>query len=363
MNLFMIQFNYQSKCCRQYLPLFFYFNEFLSLRWKPILLVNVFRLSVLTNDLLDHLNMIAFGFLLVTVLCSLQVHGHVSHTVQPAKNHKEIMKQLKDNSKILDAELEQLKSNQNQLKVYFEQHKANCTTELKTIADKNKQAINKGSESINAMYELLKALVQEENVQIELTKELEKLSTVLELFQIQYSVLAGDLKLLKDRKLNGSLDRCNEIATALKAELIKIRSGFARNPLTFVKTRTNEELARMQAESDVRMKTTINKNANSDLKQLNDQFEKEKQKCFDEKKKNHAVLQEAMSHQATSQNSKIVIEQLLKNAVEHSHVIRLELKTGREFVRRLTEKVSKLRSAIMQYKGDSACYKAIEESV
>lgn len=363
MNLFMIQFNYQSKCCRQYLPLFFCFNEFLSLRWKPILLVNVFCLSVLTNDSLDHLNMIAFGFLLVTVLCSLQVQGHVSHTVQPAKNHQEIMKQLKANSQILDAELEQLKSNRNQLEVYQEQHKANCTAELETIADNHKQAMNKGSESITVMYDLLKALRQEENVHIELTKELEKLSTVLELFQIQYSVLAGDLKLLKDRKLNGSLDRCNEIWTALKAELIKIRSGFARNPFTFVKTRTNEELARMQAESDVRRKATINKNSNSELKQLQDKFEEEKQKCFDEKKKNHVVLQEAMTHQVTTQKSKTEIEKLLKNAVEHSKVMRLELKTGREFVRRLTEKVSKKRSAIMQYKGDSACYKYIEESV
>lgn len=363
MNLFMIQFNYQSKCCRQYLPLFFYFNEFLSLRWKPILLVNVFRLSVLTNDLLDHLNMIAFGFLLVTVLCSLQVHGHVSHTVQPAENHKEIMEQLKANSKILDAELEQLKSNQKQLTVYLEQHKANCTTELESIADNQKQAMNKGSESITAMYDLLKDLRQEENVHIELTKELEVLSKVLELFQIQYSVIIGDLKLLKDRKLNGSLDRCNEITTALKAELIKIRSGFARNSLTFVKTRTNEELARMQAESDVRSKARINKNLNSDIKLLLDLFETEKQRCFDEKKKNNDVLQEAMAHQVTSQNSKIVIEKLLNDAVEHSKVIRLELKTGREFVRRLTEEVSKKRSAIMQYKGDSACYKAIEESV
>lgn len=307
--------------------------------------------------------MIAFGFLLVTVLGSLQVHGHVSHTVQPANNHHEIMKQLKANSKILDAELEQLKSNHNQLKVYQEQHKANCTTELETIADKHKQAMNKGSESISAMYVLLKALRQEENVHIELTKELEKLSTVLELFQIQYSVLAGDLKLLKDRKLNGSLDRCNEISTALKAEQIKIRSGFARNPFTLVKTRTGEELARMQAESDVRSKTIINKNTNSDLKRLKDEFEEEKQKCFDEKRKNNIVLQEAMAHQVTTQNSKIAVEKLLKNAVEHSKVIRLELKTGREFVRQLTEKVSKKRSAIMQYKGDSACYKTIEESV
>lgn len=307
--------------------------------------------------------MIAFGFLLVTVLGSLQVHGHVSHTVQPANNHHEIMKQLKANSKILDAELEQLKSNHNQLKVYQEQHKANCTTELETIADKHKQAMNKGSESISAMYVLLKALRQEENVHIELTKELEKLSTVLELFQIQYSVLAGDLKLLKDRKLNGSLDRCNEISTALKAEQIKIRSGFARNPFTLVKTRTGEELARMQAESDVRSKTIINKNTNSDLKRLKDEFEEEKQKCFDEKRKNNIVLQEAMAHQVTTQNSKIAVEKLLKNAVEHSKVIRLELKTGREFVRQLTEKVSKKRSAIMQYKGDSTCYINIEESV
>lgn len=345
------------------LAIVFYFNEFLSLRSKPILLVNVFRLSVLTNDSLYHLNMIAFGFLLVTVLCSLQVHGHVSHTVQTAKNHQEIIKHLKANSKILDAELDQLKSNQNQLKVYQEQHKANCTTELETIADKHKQAMNKGNERITAMYDLLKALRQEENVHIELTKELEKLSTVLELFQIQYSVLAGDLKLLKDRKLNGSLDRCNEISTALKAEQIKIRSGFARNPFTFVKTRTGEELDRMQAESDVRTKTIINKNTNSDLKRLIEEFEKEKQECLDEKKKNHDVLQEAMAHQVTTQNSKIVIEKLLNDAVEHSKVIRLELKTGREFVRQLTEKVSKKRSAIMQYKGDSACYKTIEESV
>lgn len=345
------------------LAIVFYFNEFLSLRWKPILLVNVFRLSVCTNDSLDHLIMIAFAFLLVTVLCSLQVHGHVSHTVQPAKNHNEIIKQLKANSKILDAELDQLKSNQNQLKVYQEQLKANCTTELKTIEDKHKQAMNKGNERITAMYDLLKALRQEENVHIELTKELEKLSTVLELFQIQYSVLAGDLKLLKDRKLNGSLDRCNEISTALKAEQIKIRSGFARNPFTLVKTRTGEELARMQAESDVRTKTIINKNTNSDLKRLIEEFEKEKQECLDKKKKNHDVLQEAMAHQVTTQNSKIVIEKLLNNAVEHSKVIRLELKTGRKFVRQLTEKVSKKRSAIMQYKGDSACYKTIEEYV
>lgn len=344
------------------LAIVFYFNEFLSLRWKPILLVNVFRLSVLTNDSLYHLNMIAFGFLLVTVLCSLQVHGHVSHTVQPAKNHNEIMQQLKANSKILDAELEQLKSNQNQLEVYQEQHKANCTTELETIADKHKQAMEKGNERINAMYDLLKALRQEENVHIELTKELEKLSTVLELFQIQYSVLAGDLKLLKDRKLNGSLDRCNEISTALKADEIKIRSGFARNPFSLVKTRTGEELARMQAESDVRSKTIINKNANSALKRLQDKFDEDKQKCFDDKKKNNDVLREAMAHEVTTQNSKITIEKLLKNAVEHSKVIRLELKTGREFVRQLTEKVSKKRSAIMQYKGDSACYKTIEES-
>lgn len=344
------------------LAIVFYFNEFISLRWMPILLVNVFRLSVLTNDSLYHLNMIAFGFLLVTVLCSLQVHGHVSHTVQPAKNHNEIMQQLKANSKILDAELEQLKSNQNQLEVYQEQHKANCTTELEAIADKHNQAMKKGNERISAMYDLLKALRQEENVHIELTKELEKLSTVLELFQIQYSVLAGDLKLLKDRKLNGSLDRCNEISTALKADETKIRSGFARNPFTFVKTRTGEELARMQAESDVRSKTIINKNANSALKRLQDKFEEDKQKCFDDKKKNNDVLREAMAHEVTTQNSKITIEKLLKNAVEHSKVIRLELKTGREFVRQLTEKVSKKRSAIMQYKGDSACYKTIEES-
>lgn len=345
------------------LAIVFYFNEFLSLRWKPILLVHVFRLSVLTNDSLDHLKMIAFGFLLVTVLCSLQVHGHVSHTVQPAKNHQEIIKQLKANSKILDAELEQLKINRNKLEVYKEQHKANCTMELETIADKHKQAMNKASESITAMYDLFKALRQEENVHIELTEELEKLSTVLELFQIQYSVLAGDLKLLKDRKLNGSLDRCNEISTALKAERIKIRSGFARNPFTFVKTRTGEELARMQAESDVRTKTIINKNTNSNLKRLIEEFEEDKQKCFDKKKNDNVLLQEAMKHQVTSQNSKILIEKLLKNAVEHSKVIRLELKTGREFVRQLTEKVSKKRSAIMQYKADSACYKDIEESV
>lgn len=339
-----------------------YFNEFLSLRWKPILLVNVFRLSVLTNDSLYHLNMIAFGFLLVTVLCSLQVHGHVSHTVQPAKNHSEIMQQLKANSKILDAELEQLKSNQNQLEVYHEQHKASCTTLLEAIADKHKQAMKKGNERISAMYDLLKALRQEENVHIELTKELEKLSTVLELFQIQYSVLAGDLKLLKDRKLNGSLDRCNEISTAIKADDTKIRSGFAKNPFSHVKTRTGEELARMQAESDVRSKTIINKNANLALKRLHEKFEEDRQKCFDDKKKNNDVLREAMAHEVTTQNSKITIEKLLKNAVEHSKVIRLELKTGREFVRQLTEKVSKKRSAIMQYKGDSACYKTIEES-
>lgn len=339
------------------------FNGFISLRWKPILLVNVFRMPVLTKDLLDQLNMIAFGFFVVTVLSSLQVHGHVGHTVQPAKNHDEVMKQLKHNSNILDVELQHLKSNQSQLKAYLLQHQATCATELETIAVNHKQAMSKGNQEIDTMYDLLAALQKEEQVHIKLTEELERLSKVLELFQIQYIVLKGDLTLLNGRRFNGSLDRCKEISTALKGELIKIRSGFARNPLTFVKTQSDEDLARMQAESDLRTKSMINKNAATDLKILTTKVEYEKNKCLDEKKNRNALLQEATAFKETSQNSKIAVDNLLKEAVEHSNVIRLELKTGREFVRRLTVKVIQKRNAIMQYKDDSACYKAIEESV
>lgn len=345
------------------LAIVFKFNGFISLRWKPILLVNVFRMSVLTEDLLDQLNMIAFGFFVVTVLSSLQVHGHVGHTVQTDKNHNEIMKQLKHNSNILDIELQHLKSNQSQLKAYLSQHQTTCTTELETIADKHRQAMSKGNQEINKMYDLLNALQQEEKVHIQLTEELERLSTVLELFQIQYIVLNGDLKLLSGRRLNGSLDRCKEITTALKGEQVNIRSGFIKNPFTFVKTRSNEDLARMQAESDLRTKSTINKNAATDLKILTTNVEHEKKKCLEQKKNSNALLKEATAFQETSQKSKIVVEKLLNDAVEHSKVIRLELKTGREFVRQLTVKVSKKRNAIMQHKDDSACYKSIEESV
>lgn len=345
------------------LAIVFEFNGFLSLKWKPILLDNVFRMSVLTNALMDQLNMIAFGFLIVTVVFSLQVEGHVGNLKKPAKKHSEIMKQLKNNLNIIDLEMQHLKSNQSQLKAYSAQYQIQCSTELQTIADKHKQATTKGSEAISSMYELLNALKQEEQVHIKLTHELEVLSAVLELFQIQYTVLDGDLKLLSGRRLNGTLDRCKEMSIALKDELVKIRSGFARNPLTFVKTNSPEDLARMMLENDLRSKTASNKKLATDLDVLKTEVEEKKKHCLHSKNEQERVLQEAMTFQETSQNSKNLIQKLLDDAVQHSKAIRLELATGRTFVRLLTEKVSKKRIAIKQHKDDVACYKAIEESV
>lgn len=333
------------------------------MRWKPILLVNVFRKSVVSYGLLDQLNMIAFSFLLVIVLYSLQVHGHVVHTVQIAKNHNELMNQLKHNSDILEREKVQLKNNQSQLKAYLAQHKANCTTELKMIEDKDEETLRKGGAHVSTMHDLLSALQKEEQVHVQLTEELKKLSTVLELFQIQYIVIDGDLKLSSARRHNGTLDRCNEVSIALKDELIKIRSGFIRNPLTLTRTLSAEELARMMEEGKVRDKSRINKNLAIQLTELIEKLEKQKQSCLQTKQDKNIVLQEVIKFQVTAQNSKIYLEKLLSEAVEHSKAIRLELTTGRKFVRQLTEKVSKKKNSIVQYKDDSACYKAIEESV
>uniref|UniRef100_A0A1B6FCE2 Uncharacterized protein n=1 Tax=Cuerna arida TaxID=1464854 RepID=A0A1B6FCE2_9HEMI len=304
--------------------------------------------------------------LLVIVLGTSGQHnaasGNTNNRIK-VEDANERIAQLKSEMESLSQETDRLNAEKQQLTQNIQALKESCNTEVSGLTKTQDAMMVKAEENKKILVDLLKKIQDEEAEHIRLEEELKKLSEALELYEHQYEIVLGDLKLMERRRSNGTTARCNEVTNAIAVEAAENLS--ARSFITSRFTRRIPKVSPVQREiitleSKLRIAKIMKEKVEGIVRTSQREYENEDQLCKEKKTNINNLIEETKIALETSEHSIKLLDNDLKASIAFSEAVRLEIQTGKNFLLTLRDKIDSMRNAMRNYNEDSMCFNKIK---
>ncbi|KAG8291590.1 hypothetical protein J6590_056843 [Homalodisca vitripennis] len=312
--------------------------------------------------------MFQYGLSLLLVVIVLGISGQ--HNAASDTNHvvnfgegNERIAQLKSEMELLSQETDRLNAEKQQLTQNIQNLKESCNMEVTELTQSHDGMMVQAEENKKILVDLLKKIQDEEAEHIRLEEELKKLSEALEMYEHQYEIVLGDLKLMERRRSNGTTTRCSEVTNAIAVEAAENLSARAHISSRF--TRRIPKISQVQREiitleSKLRIAKIMKEKVEGIVRTSQREYENEDQLCKDKKTNINNLIEETKIALETSEHSIKLLDNDLKASIAFSEAVRLEIQTGKNFLLTLREKIEGMKNAMRNYSEDSMCFNKIK---